>query len=60
MFKRKLCCANCNKEIVGGEPIFAEMLAPKSIVMVEIKAYLKKNSTIFCQACLDSKKLKAD
>lgn len=58
MFKRKLYCANCNKEIFGGEPIFAKMPAPKKIVMVEIKAYLKKNSTIFCQACFDSNKTK--
>ena len=58
MFKRKLYCANCNKEIIGGESIFAKMPAPKNIVMVEIKAYLKKNSTIFCQACFDADKAK--
>ncbi len=49
--KRPLYCANCGKEVNGGETIFAKMPAPENIVMVEIKAYLKKNSTIFCEAC---------
>lgn len=57
--KRPLYCANCHKEVESGETIFAKMPAPKTIVMVEIKAYLKKNSSIFCEACFnhDERKL---
>lgn len=51
MFKRKLYCSNCNREIQDGEEIYAKMKAPKHIIMVEIKAYLKKESEIFCIDC---------
>lgn len=57
--KRPLYCANCDKEITGGETIFAKMPAPKNIVMVEIKAYLKKNSTIFCESCFNHQDLES-
>ncbi|SIT76161.1 hypothetical protein SAMN05428946_1229 [Edaphobacillus lindanitolerans] len=52
MFKRTLYCSNCNREIRDGEEIFAKMKAPKHIIMVEIKAYLKKESEIFCTDCI--------
>lgn len=51
LIKRPLHCANCGRELSGGETMFAKMSAPKNIVMVEIKAYLKKHSTIFCESC---------
>lgn len=53
MFKRRLYCANCNREIQDGEEIYAKMKAPAHTVMVEIKAYLKKESEIFCRGCFD-------
>lgn len=56
MFKRKLYCSNCNREIQGGEEINAKMKAPEKIIMVEIKAYLKKNSKIICKNCTDDSK----
>ncbi|WP_020008115.1 hypothetical protein [Salinicoccus albus] len=56
MFKRKLYCSNCNREIQGGEEINAKMKAPEKIIMVEIKAYLKKNSKIICKNCIDDSK----
>lgn len=57
--KRPLYCANCGKEVVADETIFTKMPAPKNIVMVEIKAYLKKNSTIFCEVCFKNDSVKA-
>lgn len=59
IIKRPLYCANCGKEVSGGETIFAKMPAPTNIVMVEIKAYLKKNSTIFCESCFKNESAKA-
>jgi len=56
MFKRKLYCSNCNREVQDGEEIYAKMKAPKNTIMVEIKAYLKKESEIFCTDCLDKVK----
>ncbi|WP_227677424.1 Fe3+ hydroxamate ABC transporter substrate-binding protein [Psychrobacter ciconiae] len=58
MIKRPLYCANCGREVSDGETIFAKMTAPKNIVMVEIKAYLKKNSIIFCEACFKNESAK--
>ncbi|MGG3963974.1 Fe3+ hydroxamate ABC transporter substrate-binding protein [Heyndrickxia faecalis] len=51
MIKRALYCSNCGREIEDGEEIYAKMKAPKNTIMVEIKAYLKKNSEIFCKDC---------
>ncbi|UOQ83607.1 Fe3+ hydroxamate ABC transporter substrate-binding protein [Gracilibacillus salinarum] len=51
MLERKLYCSDCNKEIEAGEDIYAKMKAPKHKIMVEIKAYLKKESDILCQEC---------
>ncbi|MFJ7969892.1 Fe3+ hydroxamate ABC transporter substrate-binding protein [Psychrobacillus sp. NPDC096389] len=56
MFKRTLYCFNCNREVQGGEEIYAKMKAPKNTIMVEIKAYLKKESEIFCADCMDKEK----
>ncbi|WP_438313156.1 Fe3+ hydroxamate ABC transporter substrate-binding protein [Sporosarcina sp. FA9] len=53
MFKRKLYCTNCNREIEDDEEIYAKMKVPKHSIMVEIKAYLKKKSEIFCTACFE-------
>ncbi|MCZ2257756.1 Fe3+ hydroxamate ABC transporter substrate-binding protein [Sporosarcina sp. G11-34] len=55
MLKRKLYCSNCNREVQDGEEIYAKMKAPKHSV-VEIKAYLKKESEIFCADCFDKGK----
>lgn len=56
VFKRTLYCSNCNREIQDGEEIYAKMKAPKNTIMVEIKAYLKKESEIFCTDCMDKEK----
>lgn len=56
MFKRKLYCSNCNREVQDGEEIYAKMKAPKHSIMVEIKAYLKKESEIICADCFEKKK----
>jgi hypothetical protein len=36
LFKRKLYCSNCNREVQAGEEIYAKMKVPKSAGMVEI------------------------
>lgn len=51
MIKRTLYCSVCGREVEDGEEIYAKMKAPKHIVMVEIKAFLKKNSEIICEDC---------
>lgn len=56
MFKRMLYCSNCNREVQDGEEIYAKMKAPKHSIMVEIKAYLKKESEIFCADCFEKEK----
>ncbi|WP_102336568.1 Fe3+ hydroxamate ABC transporter substrate-binding protein [Salimicrobium jeotgali] len=56
MFKRKLFCSECSREIQGGEEIDVKMKAPKKAIVVEIKAYLKKNSEIICKNCTDKSK----
>ncbi|ARF12797.1 hypothetical protein [Sporosarcina ureae] len=53
MFKRTLYCSTSNREILDGEEIYAKMKAPKNSMVVEIKAYLKKESDIFCSNCMD-------
>ena len=55
MLKRKLYCSNCIQEVEDGEEIYAKMKAPKSS-MVEIKAYLNKESEILCADCFDKEK----
>jgi len=55
MFKRTLYCSNCDREVQDGEEIYAKMKVPKNTLMVEIKAYLKKESEIFCTDCMDQK-----
>lgn len=51
MFKRKLYCSNCNREVRSGEEIYAKMKVPEYAGMVEIKAYLKNESKIICVDC---------
>lgn len=53
LFKRKLYCTNCSKEFEDDEGIYAKMKAPKHSIMVEIKAYLKKKSEIYCTDCFE-------
>ena len=55
MFKRSLYCSNCNRKIEDEEEIYANMAVPKHSVMIEIKAYLKKKSTIYCLDCFEKK-----
>ncbi|WP_210467870.1 Fe3+ hydroxamate ABC transporter substrate-binding protein [Sporosarcina sp. 6E9] len=51
MFKRKLYCSNCSREVQPGEEIYAKMKVPQYAGMVEIKAYLKNESKILCTDC---------
>lgn len=53
MIKRNLYCSVCGREVEGDEEIYAKMKAPEKMAMVEIKAYLKKNSEIICQDCYE-------
>ena len=55
MFKRKLYCSNCNREVHAGEEIIVKMKVPAYAGMVEIKAYLKKESEILCADCSKEK-----
>lgn len=55
MIKRTLNCSVCGKEFDNGEEIHAKMKAPEKMAMVEIKAYLKKNSEIVCKDCHQNK-----
>lgn len=54
MFKRKLYCSECNREVQPGEEIYAKMKVPQYAGMVEIKAYLKKESEILCKDCIEN------
>ncbi|SDI81715.1 hypothetical protein [Alteribacillus bidgolensis] len=57
IFKRKTAaCANCGKKIETGEEIYAKMRYPKRKIMVEIKAYLIKETEIFCSTCFKQEK----
>lgn len=51
MFKRKLYCSNCSREVRAGEEITVKMKVPEYVGMVEIKAYLKKEGEIICKDC---------
>lgn len=51
MIKRTLYCSVCEREVEDGEEIYAKMKVPAKTAMVEIKAYLKKNSDIICNDC---------
>lgn len=51
MFKRKLYCSNCSREVRPGEEITVKMKVPAHSGMVEIKAYLKNEGEILCQDC---------
>ncbi|MFD0942781.1 Fe3+ hydroxamate ABC transporter substrate-binding protein [Savagea faecisuis] len=53
MIKRNLYCSVCGREVEGDEEIYAKMKAPEKTAMVEIKAYLKKNSEIICKDCYE-------
>lgn len=55
MFKRRLYCSDCNREVQPGEEIYARMKVPQIAGMVEIKAYLKNESEIFCADCSKQK-----
>ena len=55
LFKRKLYCSNCNREVRAGEKIYAKMKVPEYAGMVEIKAYLKNESEIICIDCSKQK-----
>lgn len=54
LFKRKLYCSECNREVQPGEEIYAKMKVPQYAGMVEIKAYLKKESEILCKDCIEN------
>ncbi|WP_144034783.1 Fe3+ hydroxamate ABC transporter substrate-binding protein [Sporosarcina sp. P18a] len=51
MFKRTLYCSTCNREVKPGEEIYVKMKVPQYVGIVEIKAYLKNESRIYCTDC---------
>ncbi len=53
MFKGSAKCSNCGKDIDANEEIYAKMKYPKNKMMIEIKAYLEKNSEIICKKCFE-------
>lgn len=53
MIKRTLYCSVCGREVKSNEEIYAKMKVPEKVVMVEIKAYLKKESEIVCKVCYE-------
>lgn len=55
MFRIKVSCSTCEREIKGNEEVNIRLRWPKRRGFTEIKAYLKNWGTLTCNECIARK-----